>query len=55
MTKHWNISVSDELHELVEKERGELPLSIFVRKIMAKGLGVDQQQLTKVRKEMKKK
>jgi hypothetical protein len=42
MTSHLNISLSDEFREIIDKKRGHMPISIFVRLQLAKALGVDE-------------
>lgn len=42
MTQHLNISLSDEFKEIIDKKRGLIPISIFVRATLAKALGVDE-------------
>lgn len=42
MTQHLNVSLSDEFKEVIDKKRGMLPISIFVRMMLAKGLGLKE-------------
>lgn len=49
MTKHLNVSVNDELFDMLEQKRGDLPMSIFIRKLLAKALEVSN-DFVKVRR-----